>query len=81
MLMDVYIIEELDKIDYWIEKVSSKNKFMIGLYEDIQDMKNEAQKQFLEENKCDSASSLEIFGDKSRTQISSEYQFNFQRTI
>ena len=42
MLMEVYMMEELDKIDDWIEKLSGGNKVMGGLYEDIQEIKNKA---------------------------------------
>lgn len=42
MLMEVYTAEELDKLDDWIEKLLAGNKFMEGLYEDIQKIRNKA---------------------------------------
>lgn len=63
MLMEIYTVEEFDKIHDWIEKVSTSNKVMEGLYEHIQEIKNKARGQFLEANKYYNAASLEIFGE------------------
>ena len=46
MLMEIYPIDELDKLDDWIEKISLGNKFMERLHEGVQKIKNKAQEQF-----------------------------------
>lgn len=51
MLMVIYTTEELDDIYDWIEKVSMGNKFMEGLYVDIQEIKNKSRGKFLEVDK------------------------------
>ena len=40
MLMDVYMGDELDKIDYWIGKISTSNKVMEILHVDIHKLKD-----------------------------------------
>lgn len=42
MLLDIYLVEELDQVDDWIEKIAIGYKVMIGLDEDIQEMKAKA---------------------------------------
>lgn len=41
MLMDVYINEELDLIDDWIEKIADGNKVMETLHVEIQKLKDQ----------------------------------------
>ena len=41
--MEVYIVEELDKLDDWIEKISAKNKVMEGLHMDIQKLRDQTE--------------------------------------
>ena len=48
MLMDVYTIDELDKIDDQIEKIANDNKVMDTLYVDIHKLKDQNQDQILE---------------------------------
>ena len=61
MLMDVYIVEELDKIDYWIEKITNGNKVMETLYAKIHRLKDQSQEQILEAEKHYSNACLDIF--------------------
>lgn len=70
MLMQIYSEDELDKLYDWIEKISSRNKFMEGLQEVIQQLNNKDQDQFLEADKHYNATSLEIFEDESNTKVS-----------
>lgn len=48
MLMEIYLVKELDKLDDWIEKIASGNKVMEGLHEGIQQIKDSAQEKILE---------------------------------
>jgi len=41
MLMEVYIAEELDKIDDWIEKIADGNKVMETLHVEIHKLKDQ----------------------------------------
>ena len=41
MLMDAYTVEELDKIDDWIEKIENGNKVMETLHADIHKLKDQ----------------------------------------
>ena len=69
MLMEVYTIEELDKLSDWIEKILIGNKVMEGLHEEIQWIKDKTQEQFLEMERYYNATCLEIFEDESKTKI------------
>lgn len=62
ILLNVYTREELAKIDVWIEKIQSRNRVMLALYEDIQEIEDMTQAQLLEANKYYYMASLEIFG-------------------
>ena len=48
MLMDVYTIDELDKIYDQIEKIVDGNKVMETLHTDIHKLKDQTQEQILE---------------------------------
>lgn len=48
MLMDVYTVEELYKIDYWIENMVNGNKVMDSLHVEIYKLKDKAQEKILE---------------------------------
>lgn len=69
MLMDVYTIEELDKLEDWIGKISVRNKVMEGLHKEIQQIKDKTQEQFLEVEKNYNTACLVIFEDESKTKI------------
>ena len=43
ILIDVYTEEELDMIDYWIEKIEDGNKVMETLHDEIHRLKDQAQ--------------------------------------
>ena len=69
MLMDVYIVEELDKIDDWIEKIVDDNKVMGTLHTQIHRLKDQAQEQILEAEKLYSDVCLDIFEDEERVKL------------
>ena len=64
MLMDVYIGDELDKIDDFIEKIAVSNKVMETLHVDIHWLKDQAQEKILEAKRHYSDACLEIFEDE-----------------
>ena len=70
-LMEVYTIEELDKIQDWIEKITAGNKVMEGLHEYIQKLKDQTQENILEVVKCYDVAALEIFEDESKIKLKS----------
>ncbi len=43
-LMELYIVEELDKLKDWIQKKAANNKVIEGLHEDIQRLRDQTQK-------------------------------------
>ena len=47
--MDVYTLEELDKIDYWIGKIVDENKVMETLHVDIHKLKDQTQEYIFED--------------------------------
>ena len=61
MLMDVYAIDELDKIDDWIKNIIDGNKVMETLHVDIHKLKDQTQEQILEVERHYSDACLEIF--------------------
>ena len=61
MLMDVYIVEELDKIDNWVEKIIDRNKVMETLHAEIHRLKDKAQEKILEAEKHYNDAYLDIF--------------------
>ena len=63
MLMDVYTVEELDKIDDWIEKIENSNKVMEWLHTEIRRLKDQAREKILEAEKHYSDACLDIFED------------------
>lgn len=69
MLMDVYTVDELDKIDDWIEKISNGNKVMETLHAKIHKLKDQTQEQILEAKRQYSNACLDIFEDESRDRI------------
>lgn len=50
MLMEVYKLEELDKIDDWIENIVDDNKVVETLHANIHKLKDQAQEKILEKN-------------------------------
>ena len=48
ILIDVYTGEELDMIDYWIEKIIDSKKVMEKLHVEIHRLKDQAQDRILE---------------------------------
>ena len=63
-LIDVYIREELDMIDDWIEKIADSNKVMETLHEEIHRLKDQAQEWILEVENLYSDAWLDIFEDE-----------------
>ena len=66
ILIDIYIGEELDMIDDWIEKIADSNKVMEMLHVEIHQLKDQAQEQILEAEKHYSDACLDIFEDEER---------------
>ena len=64
ILIDVYIEEELDMIDDWIEKIKDGNKVMETLHEEIHRLKDQAWEKILEAEKLCSDACLDIFEDE-----------------
>ena len=64
ILIDVYIGEELDMIDDWIEKIADGNKVMETVYEEIHRLKDQAWEKILEAEKLYSDACLDIFEDE-----------------
>ena len=69
MLMEIYVAEQLDKLDHQIKKISTSNKVMKGLHDEIQQIKDRAQEKFLEVERYYNTASLEIFKDESKTKL------------
>lgn len=69
--MEIYLVEELDKLDDWTKMISLGIKVMEGLHDDFQQIKNKAKEKFLEADKYYNVSILKIFEDKSKTNLSS----------
>lgn len=61
--MEVYTVEELDKIDEWIENIVGSNKKMETLCEEMHQLKDQAQVKILEAEKHYSDACLDIFDD------------------
>jgi peroxiredoxin family protein len=51
MLMDVYTIDHLDKLDDWIEKIVDSNKVMESIHMEIHKLKEQAREKILEAKK------------------------------
>ena len=66
MLMDVYMENKLDKIDYYIKKILDDNKVMKILHVEIHKLKDQTQEKILEAKKYYSDACLDIFEDDSR---------------
>ena len=66
MLMDVYMGDELDKMDDWIKKIANGNKVMETLHAYIHKLNNQTQEQILEAEKYYSDACLDIFEDESK---------------
>ena len=69
MLMEVYIAEELDKIDDWIEKIEDGNKLMETLHMKILKLKDQTQEKILEVERHYSDTCLDIFEDDSKEKL------------
>ena len=67
--MEVYIVEELDKIDNWIEKIAYGNKVMEKLRVKIHKLKDQTQEKNLEVEKHYSDVCLDIFEDDARDKL------------
>ena len=67
--MDVYTIDELDKIDDWIEKIVDGNKVMETLHVDIHKLKNQTQEKIVEAERHYNDAFLDIFEDDSRDKM------------
>ena len=69
MLMDVYIVEDLENLDEWIKKISIGNKLMEGLHENIQRIRDQTQEQILEVERYYNVACLDIIEDESKTKL------------
>ena len=69
MLMDVYMGDELDKIDNWIENIIPGNEVMEKFHVDIHKVKDKTQEQILEAKKYYNDACLNIFEDESRDKL------------
>lgn len=63
ILVDVYVVKELDLIDHWIEKIVDSNKFMETLHAKIHRLKDQAREKILDAEKHYSDPCLDIFED------------------
>ena len=63
MLTSVYIAEEMDKVEDWIDLIKDSTRVMMTLYDQIKEVENIAKAQILEVDKFYSATSMEIFID------------------
>ena len=63
-LFDVYIEEELDMINNWIENIAECNKVMKTLHEEIHRLKDQAREWILEAKKLYTNACLDIFEDE-----------------
>ena len=63
-MIDVYMGEELDMINDWIEKIADGNKVMETLHDEIHRLKDQAQGRILEAKKLYSDACLDIFEDE-----------------
>ena len=61
ILIDVYIGEELDMIDDWIEKIEDGNKEMEMLQDEIHWLKDQAQEKILKAKRLYSDAYLDFF--------------------
>ena len=59
--MEVYTIDEIEKIEDWIKKIDARNKVIEELHKDIQKLKDRTQETILEAKRYYDAISLEIF--------------------
>ena len=64
ILIDVYMGEELDMIDDWIEKIEDSIKVMGTLHEEIHQLKDQAWEWILEAVKLYSNACLDMFEDE-----------------
>ena len=62
-MVDVYIVEELDLINDWIEKIVDSNKVMETLHAKIHQLKDQAWDQIFEAENHYSDACLHIFED------------------
>ena len=69
ILIDVYIGEELDLIDDWIEKIAYGNKVIETLHDEIHKLKDQAQERILEAEKLYSDACLDIFEGEERVKL------------
>ena len=68
-LMEVYTAKELDRLKDWIEKIVASNKFMEGLHQDIQRLRDLTQEKILEAEKYYNVVCLDIFEDESKAKL------------
>ena len=62
--MEVYTTEDLEKLDDWIENISTDNKVMEGLHTDIQKIRDQTQEKILKVERYYNATFHEIFEDE-----------------
>jgi hypothetical protein len=63
VLIDVYMRDELDMIDDWIDKITECNKVMETLHDEIHQLKDQAREKILEAKRHYSDACLDIFED------------------
>lgn len=76
MIIEVYVMDELDKLDDWIQKILTGNKVMEGLHKEIYWIKDKAQEQLLEVEKYYNSVCLHIFKDESKNNLLQCHQYS-----
>ena len=69
MLMEVYSMEELDKLEDWIKKIISNNKIMETLHVRIEKLKDQTKEKIFEVEKYYNDACLHIFEDESKEKL------------
>ena len=71
MLTSVYIVEEIDQVEDWVDSIKEGTKAMMTLYDQIKEVENRARAQILEVDKLYSVASMDIFTDNSMDELES----------
>ena len=69
MLTLVYMVEEIDQVEDWIDLIKDETRAMMTLYDQIKEVENRARAQILEADKLYSAASMEIFTNNSMEEL------------
>ena len=69
MLTSVYMEEEIDQVEDWIDLIKDGTRAMMSLYDQIKEVENRARAQILEADKMYSAASMGIFTDNSMEEL------------